>query len=272
LEYGAKSIQIFKPYKDEFAVDKGKNITDRIKDINIIKIPDKSRKLTAICWLAKTSYMGSIYDKAIKGLRLRKGNILIGDYQTLNIIFKDARFNGWTIGEVFAIDKQLIPNARRDNFEKNPAYFSLFEHLMTIASNITKDIRTTSLQRNSSLSNSLDKLNVVAQEASAAIDAGILGSQKGMITKKLKDAQSAVFNSAANGDSEQYYQEIAFTELDMLIGKIKGATKYKALNTMDNLTVTEKKVLERVICIIESSEIDNANDAIDAILNGFSVS
>lgn len=73
-----------------------------------------------------------------------------------------------------------------------------------------------------------------------------------------------------NGDSEQYCQDIAFAELDMLIGKLKGTTKYKALNTIDSLTNTEKKILERVIYIIESLELNNADIIIDAILDNFS--
>ena len=104
LEYGTKVVPIYKPYRDEFVVDKGKNLTDHLQDIVIIRIPNESEHLTAIGWLAKTNYMGSIYEKAIKGIRLRKGNILIGDHQTLNIVFKDARFNGWSVGEIFAID------------------------------------------------------------------------------------------------------------------------------------------------------------------------
>lgn len=270
LEYGMKSTPIYKPYKDEFVVDKGKNITDMVQDITILKIPSNSNNLTAIGWLAKTNYMGSIYDKAVKGIRLRKGNILIGDYQTLNVVFKDARFNGWSIGEVFAIDKLLVPNARRDNFEKNPAYFALFEQLMTIASGVTKDIRAASLKRNTALSSAIEQLNATAQQATTAIDEGASGVQKGLITKKLKEAQIAVSNSPTNGDSEQYYQDIAFAELDMLIGKLKGTTKYKALNTIDKLTNTEKKILERVIQIVDSLEIECADTVIEAILNEFS--
>lgn len=57
----------------------------------------------------------------------------------------------------------------------------------------------------------------------------------------------------------------------MLIGKLKGTTKYKALNTIDYLTNTEKKILERVIHIIETLEVDNADTIIEAILNNFSV-
>lgn len=270
LEYGTKSTPIYKPYKDEFVVDKGKNITDMVQDITILKIPSNSNNLTAIGWLAKTNYMGSIYDKAVKGIRLRKGNILIGDHQTLNVVFKDARFNGWSIGEIFAIDKLLVPNARRDNFEKNPAYFALFEQLMTIASGVTKDIRAASLKRNTALSSAIEQLNATAQQATTAIDEGASGVQKGLITKKLKEAQIAVSNSTTNGDSEQYYQDIAFAELDMLIGKLKGTTKYKAINTIDNLTNTEKRILERVIQIVDSLEIECADTVIEAILNEFS--
>ena len=270
LEYGTRIAPLYKPYRDEFIVDKGKNITDTVQDIQIVKIPNDRETLTAIGWLAKTSYKGSIYEKAVKGIRLRKGNILIGDHQTLNVVFKDARFNGWSIGEIFAIDKLLIPNARRDNFEKNPAYFALFEQLMTLAAEITRDIRAASLKRNSLLSNAISQLNETAQQAASAIDQGVSGVQKGLITKKLKEAHAAVSNSTINGDSEQYYQDIAFAELDMLIGKLKGTTKYKALNTIDSLTNTEKKILERVINIVEALDIENSDAVIEAILNNFS--
>lgn len=270
LEYGTKTTPIYKPYKDEFIVDKGKNITDVVQDIQIIKILNENKNLTAIGWFAKTNYMGSIYEKAVKGIRLRKGNILIGDHQTLNVVFKDARFNGWSIGEIFIIDKQLVPNARRDNFEKNPAYFFLFEQLMTIAASITKEIRSASLKRNSTLSNAIEQLHATAQQATTALDEGVSGIQKGLITRKLKEAQIAVSNSSANGDSEQYYQDIAFAELDMLIGKFKGTTRYKALNTIDRLTNTEKKILERIIQVIDSLNIESADSVIEAILNEFS--
>lgn len=271
LEYGTKSMPIYKPYRDEFIVDKGKNITDTVQDITILKIPNDSNNLTAIGWLAKTNYMGSIYEKNIKGIRLRKGNILIGDYQTLNIIFKDARFNGWSIGEIFAIDKFLIPNARRDNFEKNPAYFALFEQLMAIAAGIAKDIRAASLKRNVALSSAIEQLNTTAQQVTTAMDDGVSDIQKGRITKKLKEAQNALSNSATKRGFEQYYQDIAFAELDMLIGKLKGTTKYKALNAIENLTNTEKKILEKVIQVIDSLGVECADMVIEAILNEFSV-
>lgn len=270
IQYGTTVQAVYKPYKDKILVDKSKNIYDGIQDIEVVKIAHPNGTLAAIGWLARTNYMGSICDKTVKGIRLRKGNILVGDHQTLNVVFKDARFNGWSMGEIYAIDKDLIPNARRDNFEKNQTYFVLFEQLSLLAATITKKIRSASLKRNSELSNAMEQLDKAAKLASDAIDNGISSLQKGAITQKLRIAHDAVSNSATNGNTDEHFQEIAFEELDMLIGKFKGVTSYKALNTIEKLSNTEKKILERVFNVIDGMEIDNANAIIDEVINEFS--
>ena len=270
VQFGTMVQAIYKPYKDKVLVDKGKNVYDNIQDIEIVKIARPNGALAAVGWLAKTNYMGSIYDKTVKGIRLRKGNILIGDYQTMNVAFKDARFNGWTIGEIYATDKDLIPNARRDNFEKNQAFFVLFEQLSLLATTITKEIRSASLRRNSELSNAMEQLDKATKLAGEAIDNGITSFQKGTITHKLISAHDAISNSTPNDNIDEHFQEIAFEELDMLIGKFKGATSYKALNTIGKLSNTEKKILERVFNVIDSMGIDNAKSIIDEIINEFS--
>lgn len=271
MQFGTTLQAIYKPYKDKVLVDKGKNIYDGIQDIEIVKIAHPNGTLAAVGWLAITNYMGSIYDKTVKGIRLRKGNILIGDYQTLNVAFKDARFNGWSMGEIFVTDKDLVPNARRDNFEKNQAYFVLFEQLSLLAATITKQIRAASLKRNSELSNAMEQFDKATKLASDAIDNGITSVQKGAITQKLRSAHNAVSNSTVKDNTDEHFQEIAFEELDMLIGKFKGATSYKALNTIHKLSYTEKKILERVFNIIDNMKVDNAKDIIDEIINEFSL-
>lgn len=270
IQFGTTFQAIYKPYKDKVLVDKGKNIYDGIQDIEVAKIVCPNGALSAVGWIAKTNYLGSIYDKSVKGIRLRKGNILVGDHQTLNVVFKDARFNGWSMGEIYAIDKELIPNARRDNFEKNQAYFVLFEQLSLIATKITKEIRSASLKRNSELSDAMEKMDKAAKLASDALENGVLPVQKGTITQKLKSAHTAVSNTTTKDTVDEHFQEIAFEELDMLIGKFQGVTSYKALNTMDKISNTEKKILERVFKVIEGMEIDNANAIIDEIINDFS--
>ena len=266
---GTAHQKIYKPYKGEFLSDKGKQLYDKIHDIEIVKFSNPDGSISAIGWVAKTSFLGSIYDKSIKGLRMRKGNILIGDQQTLNILFKDARFNGWSIGEIFAIDSQLIPNARRDNFEKNNAYFSLIEQMMPLAAKITKTIRSTSATRNHELSAALRAIDDVRTQASQALDSGINSSQKGILTGNLSRVQTLLGGISANGDADAYFQEIAFEELDMLLGRIKGATRYKALNTIEHLSSTEKRILEKVFNILISTNQENVPHLIDTILEGF---
>lgn len=269
VSFGNSFTQLYKPYKDRFLVDKGKNLYDSISDIELVKIRQNDGSMLAMAWLGKTNYLGSIYDKSVKGLRLRKGNIQIGDGQTLNTIFKDARFNGWSIGEIFVSSAQLIPNARRDNFEKTPAYFVLTERLQKVAADITREIRAASLNRNRELSAALDRAKAPVQTAVEAIENGISAVDKSHISYDLSSAQKAVLNSTVTDDSGTYFQEIAFDELDMLIGRIKGITSFKAINTLNGLTNTEKKILEKVFTAIANLNISNTSEIMDQILSSF---
>lgn len=269
VSFGNNVKPIYKPYKDSFLVDKGKNLFDSMSDIELVKIKQNDGSVLAIAWLGKTNYLGSIYDKSIKGLRLRKGNIQIGDGQTLNTVFKDARFNGWSIGEVFVSSTQLIPNARRDNFEKTPAYFVLTEQLQKVAAEITREIRAASLKRNRELSEELEKAKATVQNAVDAIENGADMTAKNRISQKLSSAQKAVSSSAIADESGIYYQEIAFDELDMLIGTLKGATAFKAINTLQTLNKTEKKILEQVFGVIVDQLGSEADKLIDALIDDF---
>lgn len=269
VTYQNKREPVYKPYSDTFLMDKGKNITDKISDVQIVSFMNSDKELLAVGWVAATGFLGSIYDRTIKGIRVRKGNILIGDSQTLNVVFKDARFNGWSIGEIFVMHPKLIPNARRDNFEKNTTYFSFVEKLTTLAGNITREIRNTSLRRNAELSAALETTAKVSKTATGAINKRLSVSQKSALKNKLINAQNAVGQATPNSESDAYYQEIAFEELDMLIGKLQGTTAYKAINSLQNLTKLEKQILEKVFNVIVKSEFENSEKLIDAILDSF---
>ena len=269
LIIGNEYHPLYKPYKSEFLVDKGRQISDRIEDIEIVKFTTSDHSLLAIGWLANTHYLGSIYDKSVKGIRLRKGNILIGDHQTLNSLFKDPRFNGWSVGEIFAVSPRLVPNARRDNFEKNETFFTLVEKMNPFTTQISRNIRNASISRNRELSRALEKTALAAGDVSEALTSGIRGSRKHMLHQSLTKAQEELSKVNTGGTTDAYFQEIAFDELDMLIGKVKGATAYKAINTIDSLSNTEKQILERIFNILIASNGDAAAPIIDTILGGF---
>lgn len=269
LTFGGNTSPVFKPYKDKFLVDKGKSIFDTIQDVDIIKI-ENNGLISAIGWIAKTNYLGSIYDKTVKGIRLRKGNILIGDSQTLNTVFKDSRFNGWSLGEVFAVDVDLIPNARRDNFEKNQAYYSLMEQMTKHASLISKEIRSASMRRNSDLSGALKASDdTISLVKSALSDRTITNTKKEALKQDIEETKNRISQVAVQGNADLYYQSIAFEELDLLTGRLHGTTRYRALNMIKTLSNTEKRVLERVFDIVDSKMGESAETIINTILDNF---
>lgn len=55
----------------------------------------------------------------------------------------------------------------------------------------------------------------------------------------------------------------------MLIGTLKGATAYKAINILESLNKTEKKILERVFSVIVNQLGSEADHLIDALIEDF---
>lgn len=269
LTFGPKTYSIYKPYRDEFFMDKGKRLIDRISDIEIVTLKRPDGSPSAAGWVATTGYLGRIPNRAIRGLRLRKGNILIGDGQTLNAIFKDPRFNSWSMGEFFVTDPALIPNARRDHFERNQAFLLLLEQLRSVAAGITKQLKSASLSRNTRLSAALNQTEQAAQEAAEALESGLTSAKKGVLTRRLADARQAMLQAPVHSSADQIYQGIAFEELDLLLGTLRGATSYKAINALNHLSKQEKLVLERVFNAIFSTGCESADEIVNAILAAF---
>lgn len=86
-----------------------------------------------IAWLW---YGLSRFEKAIPkilnpmfGFRMRQGNIQIGNNTVVSNLFKEDRGNSYFIGEIFVVDKNLIPNSQRDYFNETPARIELEDQL-----------------------------------------------------------------------------------------------------------------------------------------------
>ena len=103
----------------------------------------------AVGWMAHSSYLGAI-PKAnrIRGIRARVGNIQVGDERVFDHLFEEERFNRWCVGEMHILDSRIIPNGRRDYFERNPHLRNLENHLAPIFGQITARCRTASSNRN----------------------------------------------------------------------------------------------------------------------------
>jgi len=121
--------QLFKEYTTSIYEGEkhNKRKIDEIFDIDFFDIKDKNDQLLCWGWYSVSSYVKQIPSVNIaRGIRLRKGNIQIGDEKQLVKLFKEPRGSFYFFGEVHAVSPELIPNARRDYFTENKT-FKIFE-------------------------------------------------------------------------------------------------------------------------------------------------
>ena len=89
------------------------------------------------------------------------------------------------------------------------------------------------------------------------------------LKQSLSGIQQSITQSRSNGESDDICKEIAFEDLDLLIGQIQGATTYRALNLAKSLGKTEKKILEKVFNVISNELNESADALMDAIIDEF---
>ncbi|MTI53745.1 ATP-binding protein [Geosporobacter ferrireducens] len=235
--------QLFKVNSDAFLSDKTKKIVDEIKEIEVLDFYDEDNNLQAVIWYSLSNFNGTILDESKKGIRLRKGNILIGDKTTLNGIFKEDRFNGWFQGEVHIFDENIIPNARRDDFERNEAYLNLLEQLKGVGNKLSKTIRDVSVSRNDKDAKLLKAAEELLAKADKYLEDGFNSvKEKDMLVAELTQH----YEDASRSSSSKKQKTDVFKKLSLLTEDVKGATNFKVLNISNKLTVAEKKVLEKV--------------------------
>lgn len=212
--------------------------SDEVRAIEYLKIVDSDGETCAIGWMADHSYFGSFPKRlGIGGLRLRSGNIQVGDELITTSLFPEARFCGWTIGEVHVISPKILPNGRRDEFEPSNHYAHLQSELTLRAKEVAQRIRERSSQRNQLRSvqlhiSTVDTWMQVANQKS--VPALILEVLHELSTERLNKAvyEASKFSpdSAENRLSEARLKDIE-KELTRLSSKIKRKSSSHTLKT-----------------------------------------
>lgn len=112
---------IFKEYSTRFKTSKGE---DEIFDLEFKDFQDENGNTVMWLWFGLSQFKAVITRDApggqMRGLRLRKENIQIGDEDALQKLFQEDRGQHYFVGELFAVSKDLIPNSQRDYFNENP--------------------------------------------------------------------------------------------------------------------------------------------------------
>jgi len=148
IELTVSSEAVHRPYKDELQFPNAAH-TLRIKDIEFVEFADVDGGAGAVGWIGHHDYVRSLPAAlGVRGLRARYGDIQVGESNLFEDSFKEVRFNGWTVGELHILDRRIVPNARRDNFEVNHHYYNLLVQLGPLAAKITQRCRSASVARN----------------------------------------------------------------------------------------------------------------------------
>ena len=177
-------------------------------------------------------------------------HILIGDRTTLNPIFgNQSRFNAWVQGEVFVLHDNLIPNARRDDFEKNEAYNTFLNEMKSkVGQVIITKIRTASLKRNDSVGKTLKQINSTLKETQKELSDGFNSRiDKENALQVLEDAITSLEKLPKNLDEDRTKTRDELIEkVTDLQQEVETNSHYKLEDIEAKLDRRSKKLLQFV--------------------------
>lgn len=241
---------VYKPNKSRFRSDRGKRTVDEISSMKYFDVTVDG-ELYALGWYGNCGWYGFLSEKEISGFRVRKGNILIGDSHTMNAIFKEARFNGWTQGEIFIVTDKLIPNARRDDFEQNDAYYKFMEALSnSVGTEIARTIREASLTRNNPNAKALREIERKIGEASTAVAEGFNSTvDKEKMVTALTESAASLAGLRVSEDLTSKKKELQ-EKIEAVIEEVSESKNFKINQINSGIDKKSKQVLKVVSDIL----------------------
>jgi len=239
--------QVFKPYKDSVKISQ--EHSDQIKGIQFKEFKNGVGNL-AFGWIADLNLLGAINpSEKTEGIRVRSGNIMVGDKNILSDFFREARFNNYVVGEIHITHPRLVLNSRRDDFEDNCYKEEFYNNFVKeIGLPCSQKIRQTSKDRSDS-----KREKIIKQITSEGIDivkSGYLSEiQYRNVLKELQQASMGLS------------EELEKQKLEELIGQIKKSRHY-----LDNLAAIKltKNELKKVFDTIYKN-IDDSSRALKII-------
>ena len=133
--------EIYKPYKN--TVRTSSKDAEKIEGVEFFELKTSSEVLGYGWYGRRCRLLGALTPReGVSGIRVKVGNITIGDEHLLDDCFRERRFNAYVVGEIHIVSPLLIPNSRRDNFVDNKEkslFFNAVEREIGLP--ISKEIR-----------------------------------------------------------------------------------------------------------------------------------
>lgn len=247
--------QMYKPYKLTLDTSSRAGVSkDEIFGISYIELKDKAGLPIAFGWYADTGFAGTLVDERISGIRARQGNILIGGGKTLSVHFKEARFNAWSMGEIYVTAGTLIPNARRDDFEKNDAFSDFAAGFRsTMGTTICDKIRVASKARNNPAQKALTNAAKIIVKTENILTTGFNSThEKEELADTLEATRKNLYIIPKNAPAEVLAQKVTIMErLSELSTDVAASSNYKAKKDITSkFSKAEKKVVQAMMEVL----------------------
>ena len=239
---------------------------DQFTDFEKINIPAvDGKEWAALGWIAHSSYHGVVpKDAGIRGIRVRAGNIQVGDEAAFDHLFPEDRFNRWCVGELHIVDPRIVPNGRRDYFELGPHIRNLENHLGAVIRGVAARCRKASAMRN----HKRKFLSLLCQ-MEETYDLGVSGYLAPEDARALvEEALNHVQNIRGNIDSTNGYGRTDLERLDAMESKLRNFRVRRGRLPFGRIPRSEVATYRRVFNAIAglSRSPSDAKEMIETIL------
>lgn len=295
--FGTRRMPIYKLYTQRLDTTVGlkrKKENEYIKDIDLLYQENEAGLPLYIGWLAITDFSGQIKDENLRGIRLRKRNIQIGNAQTFESYFPSEGYaaNKMFAGEIHVLDENILPNSQRDDFEPNAAFTELRRYLSQWAGNINKRYRRGTSTASSAMRRIEEGL-VRQKDIEERIDSGAISSEQKkeelakeleQVQKQIKRDEAALRKALESSDLEPERRQKAHETLEEakkssqkaieISNKIVNADYATKGDLPSSYSRDERKLYQRIIAAIDNffaDEHDTAEKLRAAIIQELSV-
>lgn len=258
---------VYRPHRDEIALRPG--MVDAVDKLQLFTIPAVDGGVAAKGWVLHHAYLGAIpREIGVRGIRMRSGNIQVGDDAIVESVFVESRFNAWAVGEFHVLDSRIVPNGRRDQYEQGVHLANVLNHLAPIARDIGNSCRLRSQYRQ--LMKRAENLGIEIENGLAVLLQGALSkAARSALISKLEGSIAALEKIARN---PTLMDDDALTVHDRLASLRRRLTraeeKDRSAAPLGKMTPQKRRAFEDVFSLIYdcASDVRGAKELVDRVL------
>ena len=179
---------------------------------------------------------------------------MIGTAKTLSPYFKGPRFNGWVVGEVYVVSQDLIPNARRDDFERNDTFNSFEKGIReTVGSVVSDKIRSASKARNNPAEKKIRKAEKTISNTKRLLTDGFHSTfEKEQTIENISSTIKELKAIPKSNDPEVIQKKALLMEsLSSLEDEVSGSSNYRTQKDItSDFSKAERKMVRAMLEVL----------------------